>query len=90
MKRKSSKAITVRGVSPDVARLIRRKAAETGVSVNRVVVALLEEGAGAGTRRRRVLHHDLDGLAGVWSRDEARAFEKSLQAQRKIDPDLWK
>jgi hypothetical protein len=90
VRRKPLKAVTLRGVPPAVDRLIRRKAAETGESVNRVVLALLEEGAGVGTKRRRILHHDLDDLSGLWTREEGRAFEKSLEAQRKIDPELWK
>jgi len=88
--RKETKAITLRGVPPDVARVIRRKADETGESVNRVVIKLLEEGAGVGKKRKRVLHHDLDGLIGAWSREEARSFDRALEHQRKIDPELWK
>jgi hypothetical protein len=90
MTRKSTKAITVRGIPPDVARVIRRKADETGESVNRVVIGLLEEGAGVGKKRKSVLHHDLDRLIGVWTRGEAKAFDRALEDQRKIDPELWK
>ena len=90
MTRKGSKAITVRGVPPDVARVIRRKADETGESINRVVIRLLEEGAGVGKKRKALLHHDLDRLIGVWSREEAKAFNRELAGQRKIDPELWK
>ncbi len=73
-----------------MAQVIRRKVDETGESVNRVVIKLLEEGAGVGKKRKTVLHHDLDGLIGVWSREEARSFDRALEDQRKIDPDLWK
>ena len=90
MRKRDRKAITVRGVPPDVARVIRRKAGETGESVNRTVIRLLEEGAGVGKKRKPVLHHDLDGLIGAWSREEARSFNRALEDQRKIDPELWK
>ena len=90
MKKKGMKAISVRGVPPEVARVIRRKADETGESVNRIVIRLLEEGAGTGKKRKPVLHHDLDGLIGAWSREEARSFNRALEDQRKIDPELWK
>ncbi len=73
-----------------MAQVIRRKVDETGESVNRVVIKLLEEGAGVGKKRKTGLHHDLDGLIGVWSREEARSFDRALEDQRKIDPDLWK
>jgi hypothetical protein len=84
------KAITLRGVPPEVVRVIQRRTSETGESLNKVVIGLLEEGAGVGKKRKKTLHHDLDDLAGVWSREEAAAFERSLAAQRRIDPDLWK
>ena len=87
------KAITLRGVPPEVARTIQRKAHETGESLNKVVIELLEAGAGAGARKKkgkRIVHHDLDDLAGAWSREEAAAFDRSLGDQREIDSDLWK
>jgi hypothetical protein len=90
MGRREIRAITLRGVPPDVAQVIRRKVDETGDSVNRVVIRLLEEAAGIGKKQKTVLHHDLDGLIGVWSREEARSFNRALEDQRKIDPDLWK
>jgi hypothetical protein len=90
MRRKGTKAITVRGIPPDVARVIRRDADETGESVNRVVIRLLEDGAGVGKKQKTVLHHDLDRLIGVWSREEAKSFDRALNDQRRIDPELWK
>ncbi len=84
------KPITLRGVSPEVARIIRRRSNERGKSLNKVVIELLEEGAGLHRNRKKVLHHDLDGLAGAWSREEAVAFDRALAAQREIDLGLWK
>ncbi len=83
------KAVTLRGIPPEVERVIRRKADESGASVNRVVIDLLEEAVGAGKRRKKILHHDLDALAGAWSREEAARFARALAAERKIDPGLW-
>jgi hypothetical protein len=34
--------------------------------------------------------HDLDDLAGVWSKQEADAFDKALAGQRSMDGDPWK
>ncbi len=83
------KPVTLRGIPPEVERAIRRKAGESGSSVNSVVIGLLEEAVGARKGRKKVLHHDLDALAGAWSREEAASFARSLAAERKIDPDLW-
>jgi hypothetical protein len=87
---KKTKTITVRGVPPQVARVIERRRSETGESVNRLVLELLEEGAGVRKRKRRVRYHDLDSLAGAWTRGEAAKFNRVLAAQRPIDDELWK
>lgn len=85
------KAITLRNLPPELARIIRRKAHQKGTSLNKVVITLLEEGVGMrGTKKDTPQYHDLDGLAGSWTKEEASAFEKTLARQRSIDPDLWK
>lgn len=87
----TQKQITIRGFSPEVEKAVRRESSKKGVSLNKAVVSLLNKAVGAGegkTQKRRV-HHDLDHLAGAWSKDEARLFERHLKKQRQIDEDLW-
>lgn len=85
------KAVTLRNLAPELARIIRRKAEEKRTSLNRAVISLLEESVGIrGKKKDKPLHHDLDALAGSWTREEASAFEKALARQRAIDADLWK
>ena len=85
------KVVTVRQIPRELARAIERRASSARTSVNKAVIGLLEEAAGLarkdGTRAR---HHDLDALAGSWTGEETAAFNRSLQAQRGIDPDVWK
>jgi hypothetical protein len=56
----------------------------------KAVIKLLEEGAGVEKKRKTPLHHDLDRLIGVWSREEANSFNRVLEDQRRVDPKLWK
>ncbi len=85
------KVVTLRNLSPELTRVVRRRAAEQQTSITKAVIGLLEEAAGIRrAKRRRTLYHDLDALAGSWTEQEAAAFEKSLARQRKIDPDLWR
>ena len=85
------KAITLRNLPPELARVIRRKASEKRTSVNKTVISLLEEGIGIRRKKgAKALYRDLDGLAGCWTKQEASAFEKALARQRATDPDLWK
>jgi hypothetical protein len=84
------KAVTLRKLPPELVRVIRQKAAAKGTSVNKAVISLLEERVGTGKKKAKPLHHDLDALAGTWTKKEAAAFEKALARQRAIDPDLWR
>ena len=82
------KTITLRKIPPEVAKIIRRTADTKGISINKAVVSLLEENLGS-KGKKRTLYHDLDYLAGSWTRQEAQAFEKTLARQRAIDEELW-
>lgn len=86
------KAITLRRVPPRVAKAIRREAARKGQSINKAVISLLDGRTTAKEKKkgRKVLHRELDILAGSWSKKEAAEFDKALGAQRTINPDLWK
>ncbi len=86
------KQITIRGIPDDVKKTVRKEAAQKGVSLNKAIISLLERAAGtkAPEKNKRVLYHDLDHLAGLWSREEAASFDKTLKAQRKVDAELWK
>lgn len=85
------KVVTVRQVPRELARAIERRARAARTSVNKAVIGLLEEAAGLTKRgATQARHHDLDGLAGSWTNEETTAFNRSLQLQRGIDPDLWK
>ena len=85
------KAVTLRNLPPGLARMIRQTADEKRTSINKVVIRLLEENLGIrGKKKDKPLHHDLDTLAGCWTKEEALEFEKALARQRTIDPDLWK
>ncbi len=60
-------------------------------SVNKAVIELLEESAGGKAKKKTpVRYHDLDHLAGTWTKEEAAAFDKLIAEQRTIDPELWK
>ena len=82
--------VTLRNLPPELAKIIRKKAHENQISMNKAVIQLLEESAGNARRRRKILHHDLDALAGSWTKNESKTFEEALAVQRVIDRDIWK
>jgi plasmid stability protein len=84
-------AITLRNLPPELTRIIRRRAQESGASINKTVITALEESLLRKTGKpRRRKYRDLSVLAGSWSRARATEFERALAEQRHIDPELWK
>ena len=85
------KAITLRNLPPEVAKTVQQRAKKKKTSVNKAVIELLEESSGGKAKKKAsARYHDLDHLAGTWTKEEAAAFDKLIAEQRTIDPDLWK
>ncbi len=86
----TAKAITLRGIPPKTARRIKKKAEAEGISLNKAVLRLLEEGAQLPTRKERQgPKNNIARLAGRWSKEEADAFDRYLAEERRIDPAAW-
>jgi len=86
------KQVTIRGIPEEVQKVVKKEAERKGVSLNRAFISVLARAASGKSpeKKKKVLHHDLDHLAGLWSREESAAFEKNLRGQRKVDEELWK
>jgi len=84
--------ITIRGISDEVEKMVKKEAGKKGLSLNKAFISLLEKAAGTKgkEKKRATFHLELDHLSGIWSKDEADAFKRNLQFQREIDEDLWK
>lgn len=78
-----ARQITIRGVSDEARRKLRAMADARGVSVNALLVEILEQYTGASDRRERLRRY------ATWTEQEARAFDASLRAQRVVDPRDW-
>ncbi|KAA3655694.1 MAG: antitoxin [Chloroflexi bacterium] len=83
--------LTVRGVGRKLHDALKLEANRRGVSVNRVVLALLREALGLSMKQEDSdeTFHDLDHLAGTWTDEDAETFMKGVEDQRKIDEALW-
>jgi plasmid stability protein len=84
------KAVTLRNLPPQLDRTIRQRAKQKGVSVNKVVIGLLQDHLGESEQKRTRRYHDLDELAGSWDKQDAEAFDRALAKQRGIDLEMWK
>ena len=73
---------TIRGLSPEVDRLLRKRAARSNKSLNQLI---LEELTAATTGNRRPV--DFSDITGKWTLDPP--FDEILAGQRQIDWDKW-
>ena len=84
------KVITLRNIPPDVGRRIEERSVRSGLSLNKTVISILEEGLGlASAERPRVRNNDFDEFFGIWSEEQADEFNRNLAEQRRIDPEMW-
>lgn len=73
------KSARIRNLSPELERIVRKKAEAEGTSLNKAV-----------KQQKRHLYRDLDHLAGRWNKRQASAFDRGLADQRRVDRDLWR
>lgn len=81
--------MTLRGIDDNLATSLKEMARQEGVSLNALALRLMREAAGIDKRKRRVVHHDLDSLAGTWSPEEEAAFTAATQGLEVVDDDMW-
>ena len=84
------KTITIRGIDTGLDQVIKSRAKENSLSINQWILQALRKVTGMGKEPVFKKHYDLDTLAGGWSKEEAKAFQKNTQIFEKIDEDLWK
>jgi hypothetical protein len=80
--------ITVRLSDPELEERIRRMAKESGKSLNKVVLDLLN--GETGKERKKQAGESLARLAGGWSDQDAREFEEAVEIFERIDEEIWK
>ena len=81
--------ITIRISDHEMEKALRRKAKESGKSLNKVVLELIQTGTGTG-RKRAPRGASLAEFAGGWTEEEAREFEDAIKIFEEIDEGMWK
>jgi hypothetical protein len=80
------KALTIRNLPPNLAEALEREKRRRGQSLNQTVIDLLGQGLGA----PGVRSNGLSRLAGGWSEDEFRDFERATAPFEAVDEELWR
>lgn len=82
--------ITLRRVDELTAKTLKERAQKEGLSVNTFLLQLVRDSLKIGKKKRSVVYHDLDHLAGTWDRNDLAEFERNTAEFEKIDEQLWK
>jgi hypothetical protein len=77
---------TIRGIPAAVDDALRERARTAGKSLNEAAIDALAEGSGAASVARK--RRSLADIAGTWRAD--KALEAALEAQDRVDKDLWR
>ncbi len=83
------KSITIHGLEDRLSERLREKAQEQGLSLNRTIKKLLAESLGLEEPPSRDRRQQFLDLFGIWTKEEAEEFNKSLQETRRLDPEDW-
>lgn len=79
--------MTIRNVPASTAAALDAERRRRGLSLNRTVLALMEESLGLGGRPRS---NGLRSLAGTWTDADFRQFEEAVASFGEVDEGLWK
>jgi plasmid stability protein len=83
--------MSIRGLDDKALTRLKRRAKREGSSLNSLVLRLLQEDAGVASKPRPLQKYDdLNALAGTWSAQQAREFERDTGAFSEVDASLWK
>jgi len=85
----SASNFNLRNIAPEVMVLLKREAAKQKISINSLILQIIDKGLGTVHQKKRILFHDLDHLAGTWSMDDKKAFDENIKFFEKIDRELW-
>lgn len=85
------KAVTIRGIEPEVSEKLKLTAAKQGKSINQLTIEIIKEGLGLKKEKKYSREYDdLDDLFGRWSEDEFEEIHAKITQERQIDQELWK
>lgn len=82
--------IHLRGLNDQLLDRLKQTALAQKVSMNKLVLNMLQQSVGLECSHKPQIFHDLDKLAGTWSTQEAKEFLGTIADFEQIDEELWK
>lgn len=85
----STSNFNLRNIASDVMFLLRKEAIQQKISINSLILQIIEQGLGVTHPTKKTVFHDLDHLAGTWSHKDKKEFDDNIKSFEKIDKELW-
>ncbi|MFM9947301.1 MAG: hypothetical protein ACKV1O_05125 [Saprospiraceae bacterium] len=83
------KSLTIHNIENEIAAAIEKMAHTTGLSQNKVVKNLLRKALELEEPTPEKPKRDVSAFVGVWTPEEAAAFEQSQAIFEKVDEAMW-
>ncbi len=83
-------SLTLHNIDEDLARLIKERAQQEGLSLNRTIKKLLAQALGMVQPDKQRHRNEFAEFCGMWSHEEFEEFQRATADQRAIDPQDWK
>lgn len=84
----SARHLTVRNVSPDVARALEAERRRRGATLNQTVLDLLRHALGL--EKGAVATNGLERFGGRWTDEDIAEFERATEVFERIDDEVWR
>ena len=85
----STSNFNLRNIAPNVMSSLKKEAIKQNLSVNSLILHIIEESIGITHKAKKTIFHDLDYLAGTWNKKDKEEFEKNIKHFESIDKELW-
>lgn len=82
-------SFNLRNISPNVMSLLKKEAKKLKISVNSLILLIVERGLGIAHPNKKMIFHDLDYLAGTWNDEDKKEFDENVKSFETIDKELW-
>ncbi len=87
---KIMKSITIHGLDDSLDTLIRKKAQEENLSLNKTIKKLLAEALGLSDNQGRTAREEIfSDLCGVWTTEDKKEFSDKIVDMETVDPGDW-
>ena len=84
------KTLTIRNIDNDLSKFLKKKADESGTSLNSCIINILKQNTGLLKKQFSKKYNDLDSLAGTWNKKDYDEFNENIVSFDQIDEEMWK